>query len=117
MVNVKSMNTTKRTYQPQLGSWQQSTLSYQQYDSQTLAYIADSTQNIKVNTFWISEDYNEIFKQLLMSTEIYWCLENTTDVKPLTIVTSNMQFKTGVVDKLIQYEFDFAYGQNYKLII
>lgn len=117
MINKKSISSQKRTYQPQLGSWQGSTLSYNEYDSQTLNYIVDSTQNIICNTNWISEDYNEILKQLLVSNEIYWCQENTTEVKPITIVTSNIQFKTGVVDHLIQYEFEFAFGQGYKLII
>lgn len=117
MVNVKSFGSSKKTYQPQLGSWQQRTLGYNEWDSQTLNYIVDSNQSLSVNSFWISEDYNEILKQLLVSNEIYWCLENTTSVKPLTITTQNIQFKTGVVDKLIQYQFDFSYGQGYKLII
>ena len=116
MVNRKSMDSTKRTYQPQLGSWTGRTLSYNEYDSQNLNYIVDSKQNILVNSNWLSESYNDILKQLLVSNEIYW---DTDDghVKPLTIVTSNIQLKTGVVDKLIQYSFEFQYGQGYKLII
>ena len=110
-------STTKRSYQPQLGQWQARTLSYNEYDSQTLNYIVDSAQHISCNTNWLDESWNEILKQLLVSDEIYWCLENTSEVKPLTIVTSDIQFKTGVNDHLIQYSFEFAYGQGYKLII
>ena len=117
MVNRKSFTSSKRTYQPQIGSWQGTTLSYNQYDSQTLNYIVDSNQNMSVNSFWIPESYNDIFKQLLVSDEIYWMQENTTDVKPLTIITQNINFKTGVNDHLIQYQFDFQFGQNYKLIL
>lgn len=117
MVNRKSFSSSKKTYQPQLGSWQQRTLSYNEWDSQTLNYIVDSNQSISVNSFWMDEAYNDILKQLLVSNEIYWCLENTTAVKPLTITTQNIQFKTGVVDHLIQYQFEFSYGQGYKLII
>jgi hypothetical protein len=117
MINRKSMSSDKRTYQPQLGTFTGRTLSYNEWDSQTLNYIVDSKQNIICNTNWLEEEWNEILKQLLVSTEIYWCLDNTNEVKPLTIVTSNIQFKTGVVDKLIQYSFEFAYGQGYKLII
>ena len=117
MVNRKSISSDKRTYQPQLGSWTQRTLAYNEYDSQTLNYIVDSKQNITCNTNWLDEGWNEILKQLLVSNDIYWCLENTQEVKPLTIVTSNIQFKTGVNDHLIQYAFEFAYGQGYKLII
>lgn len=118
MVSRKSFSTEKKTYQPQLGSWESSTLSYQDYDSGVLNYIVDSKQAIQVNTFWIPEDYNDILKQLLVSDEIYWVYdEPNNDVRPLTITSQNVVFKTAVVDKLIQYQFDFNYGQAYKLII
>ena len=118
MVNRQSFSTEKRTYQPQLGTWQAPTLSYNDYDSSTLNYIADSKQAISVNTFFIPEDYNNIFKQLLVSDEIYWMYDEANNhVRPLTITNQNIVFKTGVVDKLIQYQFDFNFGQAYKLII
>ena len=73
---------------------------------------------MSVNSFWISEDYNDILKQLLVSDEIYWVYDEANDyVRPITIVTQNIVFKTGAVDKLIQYQFDFQYGQPYKLIM
>jgi hypothetical protein len=118
MVNRQSFNTERRTYQPQLGSWGASTLSYQPYDSSTLNYISDSKQAISVNTDWISEDYNELLKQLLVSDEIYWIYEESSAaLRPITIATSNIVFKTGVNDKVIQYSFDFNFGQQFKLII
>ena len=116
MVNRQSFSTTKRSYQPQLGTWTAPTLSYTQYDSSNLNYIVDSKQSITVNTDWIDEDYNEIIKQLLVSEEIYW-VKSETDLLPLTINTDSITFKTGVVDKVIQYTFDFDFGQGYKLIL
>jgi hypothetical protein len=118
MVSTTSFTTERKTYQPQLGSWESSTLSYQNYDSGILNYIDDSKQGLSVNTFYVPESYNDIFKQLLVSDEIYWIYNETTgDLRPITIATSNMVFKTGVVDKLIQYQFEFNYGQAYKLIM
>jgi hypothetical protein len=118
MINRQSFQTERRTYQPQLGSFDAPTLSYNNYDSATLNYISDSTQTISVNTFFVSEDYNDIFKQLLVSDEIYWIYdESTDDLRPITIRTDSVVFKTGVNDKLIQYAFDFNWGQSYKLII
>jgi hypothetical protein len=118
MVNRQSFNTERRVYQPQLGSWQGSTLQYQNYDSSVLNYISDSKQSISVQSDWVSEDYNDIFKQLLVSDEIYWVYnEATGDLRPITISTQSITFKTGVVDKVIQYGFDFNFGQQYKLII
>jgi hypothetical protein len=118
MISKQSFETERRTYQPQLGTWESSTLSYQPYDSANLAYIVDSKQGLQVNTNWLPETYNDILKQLLVSDEIYWVYNETTNsVRPITIVTQNIVFKTGVVDKLIQYQFDFQYGQPYKLIM
>jgi hypothetical protein len=118
MVSKQSFETERRTYQPQLGTWESSTLSYQTYDTANQAYIVDSKQAISVNTNWLPESYNDILKQLLVSDEIYWVYDEANNlVKPLTIVTQNIVFKTGVVDKLIQYQFDFQFGQNYKLIM
>jgi len=116
MVNRQSFQTTKRSYQPQLGTWTGTTLSYTQYDSSNLNYIVDSKQSIQVNTDWVDESYNDIFKQLLVSEEIYW-VKSATDLLPLTINTDSVVFKTGVVDKVIQYTFDFDFGQGYKLIL
>jgi hypothetical protein len=118
MVNRQSFNTERRTYQPQLGTWQSPTLQYNNYDSSVLNYISDSKQAISVNTDWVDDAYNEIFKQLLVSDEIYWIYdEAANDLRPITINTSSITFKTGVVDKVIQYSFDFNWGQAYKLII
>jgi hypothetical protein len=138
MVNRQGFQSTKRTYQPQLGSWQGTSLSYNDYDSSTLNYISDSKQTLSVNTPYVSEDYNEIWKQLMVSDEIYWVygeeaiggafnngyssgfaagVTTTEVVRPITIRTDSIVFKTGVNDKLIQYQFDFDWGQAYKLII
>jgi hypothetical protein len=118
MISRQSFNTERRTYQPQLGSWQGTSLSYQNYDSSVLNYISDSKQAISVQSDWVSEEYNDIFKQLLVSDEIYWVYDEADgDLRPITINTQSITFKTGVVDKVIQYGFDFNYGQAYKLII
>jgi hypothetical protein len=116
--NVQDFTTEQRVYQPQLGTWNSSTLTYDAYQSATQRYIVDATQTLTVNTDYLPEAYNEIFKQLLVTDEAYWMYDQTNSlVKPLTIKTSNIAFKTGVNDKLIQYTFTFDLGQPYKLII
>ena len=118
MINTKKFDVSRQVYQPQIGTWGGSNLSYNRYDSNNLNYLVDTKENIQVNTDWVDEAYNEIFKQLLVSDEIYWVWDEENNyVRPLTIATSNLVFKTGVVDKVIQYSFEFAYGQTYKLVI
>ncbi len=118
MVSQNSFSTDRRLYQPQIGSFQSSTLSYNSYDSQNLTYVTNATQQLFVNTFWIEETYNDIIKELLVSDEAYWVYDEAAgDLRPITINTNSIVFKTGVVDKTIQYSFTFDWGQQYKLII
>jgi hypothetical protein len=66
----------------------------------------------------LPEEQNDLIKQMLSSDEIYWVYnESTGAVRPVSITSSNISFKTGVVDKVIQYAFTFDWAQNYKLII
>lgn len=117
MVSRESFDVQKRSYQPQLGTWNSSTLSYAKQDSSNKNYIIDANPAISVNTFFVEQSYNEIFKQLMTSDEVYWLYDEINNfVRPLSIETSNIVFKTGVVDHLIQYQFTFKYGQSYKLI-
>jgi hypothetical protein len=118
--NRETFNTTTQTYQPTVGSWNSRTLSVAGNESSILNYITDTTQTIQVNTDWLDEEYNDVFKQLLVSDEIYWLYDEKnggTNVKPLTIKTNALQFKTYVNDKQIQYTIDFELGQSYKFII
>lgn len=118
LVSEESFSTEIRTFQQQIGSWTSSTLSYNNYDSSTQNYSADSTESLRVNSDWLSEEYNDILKQLMVSDEVYWVYDETSlDLRPITIKTNSITFKTGVNNKLIQYSFDFQYGQNYKLIL
>ena len=113
-----SFSTDRKSYQPQIGSWESSTLSYNSYDSQNLPYVVNAKQSLVANTQWLPEGENDIIKQLLSSDEIYWIYnESTGAVRPIAITSSNISFKTGVVDKVIQYTFTFDWAQNYKLII
>jgi hypothetical protein len=119
-VSKEQFNTEARVYQPQLGNWNSRTFGYDSYDTSIQRYIVDSNENLLVNTDWLDESYNDIFKQLLVSEEIYWQYDEKTGsqiVKPLTINTSTLDFKTHVVDKLIQYTIQFSLGQGYKLIL
>jgi hypothetical protein len=116
-VSRQSFQTEKRTYSPQIGTWESSTFSYQSTDSSVLNYVSDSKQSLSANTNWLTEDWNDIIKQLLVSDELYWYDSKNSVLRPVTIATQNMTFKTGVVDKLIQYQFEFNFGQSYKLIL
>jgi hypothetical protein len=112
-----TFNTEQRLYQPQLGSWSSQTLTYNKFQTRAQRYIVDATEVLEVNTDYIDQGYNDLFKQLLVADEIYWQTSDTGDVRPLTIQTNSLTFKTGVNDKLIQYTLTFDIGQPYKLLL
>lgn len=113
-----TFNTDQRVYQPQLGSWSSTVLEYNEFQTRTQRYIVDATEVIEVNTDYLTEGYNNLFKQLLVAEEIYWQTDGSTGaVRPLTIQTNSITFKTGVNNKLIQYTLVFDIGQPYKLIL
>jgi hypothetical protein len=117
-VSQNSMDVDRQQYQPQIGSWDSSTLSYNNYDAQIKPYVVNAKQRLLVNSQILPQSYNDIFKELLVSDEIYWIYdENNNDIRPIAINSNSIQFKTGVVDKTIQYSFTFDWAQNYKLII
>ena len=117
-VHTTTFKTDRTNYQPQIGTFEGRTLSYNGYDTQLKTYIVNANQTLLVNTQYISEDYNDIFKQFLSSDEMYWVYDEVDRaVRPITINLDSLTFKTGVNDKLIQYSFTFDYGQGYKLII
>ena len=67
-------------------------------------------EKIQMNTGFIDESFNEVIRQLMLSVQV-WVYDGT-EVKPITLDTKSVQFKTSVNDKLINYTFDFSYAFN-----
>jgi hypothetical protein len=67
-------------------------------------------KGVKLNTGFIDEEYNEVIQQLLL-TERAWIHENS-NVFPIIPKTSELQYKTSLNDRLINYTVDFEYAYN-----
>ena len=116
--HYNTFKTDQRTYQPQLGSWDATSLSYNTAQNNTQRYIVNTSEQLDANSDWLPEGFNEAYKQLLVSDEIYWIYDQVSNfVKPLAIITNSVKFKTNVNNKLIQYTVSFSVGQTFKLII
>jgi hypothetical protein len=71
-------------------------------------------ESITMNTGYIDEEYNEVFRQLMLSEQVWMTrLTDTEEVLPLRPKTQSLQFKTRTNDKLVNYtvEFDFAFDK------
>lgn len=116
--HFNTFKTDQRTYQPQLGSWDATSLTYNTAQNTTQRYIVNTDEQLDVNSDFLPETFNEIYKQLLVSDEIYWIYDQVNGyVKPLAVITNNVKFRTGVNNKLIQYTVSFSIGQSFKLIV
>ena len=121
LVSTETVQGESKSYRPQLGDWNRQALEYDPFSSQNTKYISDSFEILTLNTEYLSEQYNEIIKQLIVSDEIALSYQDPSyrgvaTIIPLEIVTNSVQLKTGVVNKLIQYTFQFR-KNNYKLIL
>lgn len=115
LVSSKTFSSDNKTFRKQIGNWDGTSFTYNKSGHSKVVYGSEQTQTITVNTDFLSEDYNNIFKQLLNSDEIY-ILEDGRTI-PVIITSNSINFKTHKVDKLIQYSFTFEYSQPFKLIL
>jgi hypothetical protein len=63
-------------------------------------------ESIRVNTGWVDENYSDYILELMSSQSIY------LDFVPVTVKSKNLQKKTYIKDKNINYEIEFEYDFN-----
>ncbi len=70
-------------------------------------------ESVTLSSGFLNEEYNEVFKQLMLSEKV-WITELTDTeelVLPINVKTSNITYKTSLNNKLVEYtiEFDRSY--------
>jgi hypothetical protein len=110
--STESLNTTGETYKANVMNF--NTLTYATYKPQVAQYNKSGKESITLNTNYISEDYNEVIKQLMMSEQV-WITKLTDTEEVLAVIpkTQNVTYKTSLNDRLVQYtvEFDYAFDK------
>lgn len=84
------------------------------YSSQEHQYKrtdVNAKESLSLNTGYVDQDYNAVIEQLLSSEKIW--ITKDGSVYPVTPITSSLQYKTSVNDKLINYTLDFNYAFDY----
>ena len=63
---------------------------------------------------YLSEEYNEVFKQMMLSEKVW--ITNVTEteeqVLPINVKTSNITYKTSLNDRLVEYTIEFENSYN-----
>lgn len=83
--------------------------SYNVYNHQNSILSKNGQESLVLNSGYYPESNNELFKQMMLSERVW--IEYKNQVLPANIKSSEIAFKTGVNDKLIDYtvELDFAF--------
>jgi len=86
-----------------------------QYDSYSISshvnreFNVVGNESISLSSGFLSEEYNEVFKQLMLSEKVWVTNVTDTDVQvlPINVKTSDITYKTSLNDKLVEYTIEF----------
>ena len=87
-----------------------STVSYPTNATHRQLYNVNAKTKISLNTGFVVEDMNSTVEELMISENVWIRWEGKT--LPILPLTKNMQLKTSLNDKLINYTIDFEFGFN-----
>ena len=83
-------------------------LSYDLQQHQHRIFNKNAKESVSLNTGYISEQYNSVIKELLLS-ELVWA-EKDGNILPVNLKSESLTFKTRLNDKLINYTLDIEYA-------
>ena len=116
MKSVRSITTNKTPYTQMTGTWNEKAYRISGHKGGKKNFRVNTTEKIKMNTDFVTEEEGVWFEQLINSTEVYVLEGFQKDdsafsalnnyVQPATITTSSYTRKTIANDRLMQYTFE-----------
>ena len=115
MKSIRSIETNRTSYTQQGGTWNESTFKIKGYKGGKKNFRVNSTEKIKLNTDFVTEEEGVWFEELINSNEVYIVNEYSTDsensitnkyIEPVVLTTSSYVKKTIANDKLMQYTIE-----------
>lgn len=104
--NVESVSRSAETYKSSV--YNADTNSYSTTQHQYTNLNVTGREQIVLNTGYVSQDYNEPIKELMMSEKV-WLTKDST-VYPIQVQTSSVEFKNRLNDSLVAYTIEAEYA-------
>jgi len=104
-------NVSKESFKRSIVSIGETATAYNKNEHTTKFLDMVATESFKLNTGFVTEDHNEVIKQLL-ATEYCWIMQSGEAV-PIHPKSSSFTEKTSVNDKLMNFEVSFETSSNY----
>jgi len=120
----KSISTKKAPYHQISGTWNEETLDISGYQGGRKNFRVNTSEKIKMNTPYVTEEEGHWFEELINSPEVYILngydgsesepYDSITNkyVEPVTLTTSSFTRKTIANDKLMQYTIEVEKSKN-----
>tara|TARA_R110002110_G_scaffold34147_4_gene116423 strand:- start:893 stop:2308 length:1416 start_codon:yes stop_codon:yes gene_type:complete len=116
MKSIRKTSTQGSTYNQSEGTWNEKAYRIDGFKGGKKAFRVNATENITMNTDFVTEADSEWFEELINSPEVYILegYENITEttsalnqyVTPVRLTTSSYTRKTVANDRLMQYTFE-----------
>ena len=103
---VKNMTVEKESYKSNILN---SNMQYSRSSHVNRDFNIIGKESITLSSGFLSEEYNEVFKQMMLSEKV-WVTnvkEGVEQVLPINVTTSDMTYKTSLNDKLVEYTIEF----------
>lgn len=104
--SVESINTKEESYKA--NTFNSFDLRYDLQKHQYRTFNKTGRESITMNTGFISEEYNEVMKQMMFSEKVW--IEYEGEILPVNVKSQSLTYKTSVNDKLINYTVQFDYS-------
>jgi len=121
--STKSISTKRAPYNQISGTWNEETLGISGYQGGRKNFRVNTSEKIKMNTAYVTEEEGLWFEELINSPEVYILNGYETEtppydtitnkyVEPVTLTTSSYTRKTRANDKLMQYTIEVEKSKN-----
>lgn len=113
--SIKQLQTKFDKFKRSTINFNESTFSYDRYKAQKQIIDIKGEESITLNTDFLDEDISNPIQELLLSQQI-WIDENIANnqisVNPVIIKTSDVEFKTSVNNKVVNYTIEFEFAND-----
>ena len=102
---VEKMNVNKESYKSNILSG----YTYDRSNHVNRDFNLVGKESITLSSGFLSEEYNEVFKQMMLSEKVWVTnvVDNVEQVLPINVKTGDITYKTSLNDKLVQYTIEF----------
>jgi len=109
--SVEKMNVKKESYKSNILD---SNYVYNSSNHVYRDFNVVGKESITLSSGFLSEEYNEVFKQMMLSEKVWVTniVEDGEQVLPINVKTSSINYKTSLNDRLVEYTIEFDKSFN-----